>query len=56
MTEDQLRTHCDLSDKLSKKQRDVNTTLTKLDKEVKLRCVEIQHYFEQSAKHHSKKL
>ncbi|XP_049319614.1 spectrin beta chain, non-erythrocytic 5 isoform X1 [Astyanax mexicanus] len=41
-TKDRLRTHSELSDKLSKKQREVNTTLTKLDKEVKLRREHLQ--------------
>ncbi|XP_036450101.1 spectrin beta chain, non-erythrocytic 5 isoform X2 [Colossoma macropomum] len=47
-TKDRLRTRSDLSDKLSKKQRDVNTTLTKLDKEVKLRKERLQesHQFQ----------
>ncbi|XP_017558803.1 spectrin beta chain, non-erythrocytic 5 isoform X2 [Pygocentrus nattereri] len=47
-TKDRLRTLSDLSDKLSKKQRDVNTTLMKLDKEVKLRKEHLQesHQFQ----------
>lgn len=36
-TKDQLRRHCDLSDKLSKKQEEVNIALVKLDKEIKRR-------------------
>uniref|UniRef100_A0A4W4DYW9 Spectrin, beta, non-erythrocytic 5 n=1 Tax=Electrophorus electricus TaxID=8005 RepID=A0A4W4DYW9_ELEEL len=39
---DQLRAHSDLSDKLTKKQREVNATLMKLDKEVKLRKDRLQ--------------
>ncbi|XP_034163832.2 spectrin beta chain, non-erythrocytic 5 [Pangasianodon hypophthalmus] len=41
-TKDRLRTHRDLSDKLSKKQQEVNSTLMKLDKEMKLRKERLQ--------------
>ncbi|XP_072545910.1 spectrin beta chain, non-erythrocytic 5 [Salminus brasiliensis] len=41
-TKDRLKTHSELSDKLNKKQREVNTTLTKLDKEVRLRKERLQ--------------
>lgn len=36
-TEDRLRTHHNLSDKLSKKQQEITSTLMKLNKEMKLR-------------------
>ncbi|KAG7328102.1 hypothetical protein KOW79_008046 [Hemibagrus wyckioides] len=41
-TKDRLRTHCDLSDKLSKKQQEISNTLLKLDKEMKLRKEDLQ--------------
>ncbi|TSO67499.1 Spectrin beta chain, non-erythrocytic 5 [Bagarius yarrelli] len=41
-TKIQLRTHSDLSDKLSKKQQEINNTLIKLDKAMKLRKEHLQ--------------
>nr|XP_055027307.1 spectrin beta chain, non-erythrocytic 5 [Misgurnus anguillicaudatus] len=41
-TKDRLRRHCDLSDKLRKKQEEVNIALAKLDKEVKRRKERLQ--------------
>ncbi|XP_043119308.1 spectrin beta chain, non-erythrocytic 5 isoform X2 [Puntigrus tetrazona] len=41
-TKDRLRRHCDLSDKLSKKQEEVNIALVKLDKEIKQRKERLQ--------------
>ncbi|KAI2654409.1 Spectrin beta chain, non-erythrocytic 5 [Labeo rohita] len=41
-TKDRLRRHCDLADKLSKKQEEVNIALVKLDKEIKRRKVRLQ--------------
>lgn len=42
-TKDQLRTHRDLSNKLSKKQQEINSTLIKLDREIKLRWAETSY-------------
>uniref|UniRef100_A0A672QKD3 Spectrin, beta, non-erythrocytic 5 n=1 Tax=Sinocyclocheilus grahami TaxID=75366 RepID=A0A672QKD3_SINGR len=41
-TKDRLRRHCDLADKLSKKQEEVNIALVKLDKEIKRRKERLQ--------------
>ncbi|KAK2878694.1 hypothetical protein Q8A67_019485 [Cirrhinus molitorella] len=41
-TKDRLRRHCDLADKLSKKQEEVNIALVKLDKEIKQRKKRLQ--------------
>ncbi|XP_077095863.1 spectrin beta chain, non-erythrocytic 5 isoform X1 [Siphateles boraxobius] len=41
-TKDRLRRHCDLSDKLRKKQEEVNIALVKLDKEIKRRKERLQ--------------
>ncbi|KAK3538029.1 hypothetical protein QTP70_027382 [Hemibagrus guttatus] len=41
-SKDRLRTNCDLSDKLSKKQQEISNTLLKLDKEMKLRKEHLQ--------------
>ncbi|XP_068070705.2 spectrin beta chain, non-erythrocytic 5 isoform X1 [Danio rerio] len=41
-TKDRLKRHCDLSDKLSKKQEEVNIALVKLDKEIKRRKERLQ--------------
>ncbi|XP_073682671.1 spectrin beta chain, non-erythrocytic 5 [Garra rufa] len=41
-TKDRLRRHCDLADKLSKKQEEVNNALVKLDKEIKRRKDRLQ--------------